>query len=452
MALPLLAFFALLTGGCTAVKNTAALPVNAVEAMTGNKQTQIDPAALQNEVIRYADDFSSRTTTALDDYASRLSDPKARLEALKWKISLNSVAVGIASGPNPVAGLLDFVTLSTIVHEAVKDSAPKVVPPGALDSWLDTSASLDSNAWALARTVFTTNQLSQIRTAIAQARATNAALGSSFFARPQELATIIRTSREKQQDQPGSVFSFVGLDPTAGLDPAIREVTRTRLFAERALFAAERAPFLLRWQMEYLTIELLRQEQVTSTLDSLERLSKAAETTSQTVAILPDRIADERKAILDALHAQESKLSDLTAQVNQALISADKMSTSLNTTLTTFNGLMKLFGVGEPSSSPPSTNSQPFNILDYGKTAEQIGLMSEQLDKLFKDTSGTVDSPALDKRIASLSALAEKTKADAKSVLNHAFLLLAALIIITFACAAAYRKVGRNSRTEKVQG
>ena len=41
---------------------------------------------------------------------------------------------------------------------------------------------------------------------------------------------------------------------TAGLDPAVREVTRTRLFAERAMFTFQHMPFLLRWQTELLTI------------------------------------------------------------------------------------------------------------------------------------------------------------------------------------------------------
>ena len=49
------------------------------------------------------------------------------------------------------------------------------------------------------------------------------------------------------------------------------------------------------------------------------------------------------------------------------------MSTSLNTTLTTFDALMKRFGVGETNNaSPPSTNAEPFRIQDYGQTAVQL--------------------------------------------------------------------------------
>jgi hypothetical protein len=63
------------------------------------------------------------------------------------------------------------------------------------------------------------------------------------------------------------------------------------------------------------------------------------------------------------------------------------------------------------------------------------------LDTLIKDTSGTVDTPALDKRIAQLNALSEHAKADAQSVLNHAFFLVAGLILLSFLCAFLYRRL-----------
>jgi len=219
-------------------------------------------------------------------------------------------------------------------------------------------------------------------------------------------------------------------------------VTRTRLFAERALFALERMPFLVRWQTEVLAEQLLRQEQLTNVIASADRLSRAVESASQTAASLSDRVSAERKAILDAFDTHEGKLKELSAEVGQTLAAGEKMSTSLNTTITTFDALMKRFGVGEPSTTPPDTNSPPFNILDYARTAEQITTMAQQLSALIKDTSGTLDAPALDKRIAQLSALSGEARANAKSVLNHAFLLAAGLLVLAFACALVYRRLG----------
>jgi hypothetical protein len=67
--------------------------------------------------------------------------------------------------------------------------------------------------------------------------------------------------------------------------------------------------------------------------------------------------------------------------------------------------------------------------------------MAQQLDVLIKDAGGTVVTPALDKRIAQLNEVSGKARADAKSVLNHAFLLVGGLIVLTFTCAVLYRRL-----------
>jgi len=419
----------------------ASLPVNAVAAVVpGTKSTQPEPGALQTEVLRFADAFGGRNSTALDEYARRVNTPEARIQALNWKVSLDSSVLSIATGPNPTANLLDLVALATLMRTFLEERAPQAVPRGALDPWLETSRLQETNAWKLTEAVLTTDQQRELRAAIERWRAESPAVSASFLIRPQELAVVIHQA-EAKESKPGSVFSLALLDPMAGLDPAVREVTRTRLFAERALFAAQHMPFLLRWQIELLSNQLLGQEQVEAALQSVDRLSRAAESASQTAALLPDHIAAERKAILDALDTQEGRLRDLSAEVTRSLAAGEKMSTSLNTTIISFDALMKRFGVGEPSAAPPDTNSPPFNILDYAHTAEQIATMAQHLDVLIRDASGTVATPALDKRIADLNALSSRARADAKSVLNHAFLLVAGLIVLCFACAVVYRRL-----------
>jgi hypothetical protein len=439
----------LVVSGCSLVQQTARLPAKTVNAVSGKQtQQQLDPAAVQEKVLSYADDFMGRTTAAIDDYARIANTPEARSQAMAWKLTVNSAVLGIATGANPTANLVDFLALSSLSRAFLEKRAP-VEPPHAFDMWLENSRLLETNAWKLADEILTKDQQAEFRAAVKQWLAENAG-ESGFLRRPQELASGIRQEREKESGS-GSVFSLVGLDPTAGLDPAVREVTRTRLFAERALFAAQRMPFLIRWQTELLTTQLLQQEQITNTVSSVERLSRAAETASQTAALLPDRISTERKAVLDALEAQEGKLRDLTAQVGQSLTAGEKMSTSLNTTLITFDALMKRFGVGEAPATPPDTNSPPFNISDYGHAAEQVATMAQQLNALIKDASGTMDAPALDKRIAQLNELTGQARAEAKSVLNHAFLLMAGLLVLGFACAFVYRHFGPGGARASVE-
>jgi hypothetical protein len=387
---------------------------------------------LQTLVFRYADDFSGRTTTVIDEYTRRVGVGADRSQALRWKIGLNSSVLAIATSPNPNSSVLDFVSLATLTHTFLEERAAASTNEGVFDYWLDTSRLLETNAWKLAAQVFTTNQQAEFRTALLQWQARNTNIGATFFARPQDFATVIRQSA-KSQDKAGSVFGLVGLDPMAGLDPAVREITRTRMFAERAMYTAQRMPTLLRWQMEFLAEETMGQEQLADALQSVDRLSRAAESASQTAALLPDRLAAERKAILDALEQQQGQLRELSAELGRTLTAGEHMSTSLNTTMTTFDALMKRFGVGEPPAGPVKTNSKPFNILDYAHTADHVGAMAGQLDVLLKDATDTAASPVLDKCVA-----------DAKSVLTHAAMLLAGVIGFTFACAFIYRSLARN--------
>jgi methyl-accepting chemotaxis protein len=240
-----------------------------------------------------------------------------------------------------------------------------------------------------------------------------------------------------------SVFSLMNLDPTAGLDPAVKAITQTRLMAERAMYTVQRMPHIVRLQTELLTYQLTEQPEIrqalsnTTTLaNSADRISRATESVSQTAAGLPERITTERKALVAALDQQEGKLRDLTASVNQALESADKMSTSLNTTLGTFTALMKLFGVGEPSSTnaPPDTNSPPFNILDYGQVADHVGSMAKEITTLVSTVNQSVPQ---------VERISQNATGEAQKVVDRGFrlglVLIAVLLVGAVLAGLVYR-------------
>jgi hypothetical protein len=435
-----------LTGaGCQVADETIRMPVKAVTSvMPGTKPPAIDPAALQLELQRFGDEYASRTMNALDEYAALAGTPEARRQALQWKVSVTSASVMIASGASPIVGLMDMLAMSAITRTALEEVWIKTDGGAAFQPWLDTCRSLETEAWTLAATYLSVEQQQELRDAIRQWWTNNPRAHAGFFARPAEFSSLVRQTHSRS-DRPGSVFNLVGIDPTAGLEPAVREVTRTRLFAERALYMAQRMPFLVRFQTELLTEDLLRQDQVTSALTSVERLSHAAESASETAAALPDRISAERAAILAALEAQEGKLRELSAELGRSLAAGEKMSTSVNTTLTTFDALMKRFGVGEPppAGAVANTNNTPFNILDYARTAEEIAVMAQQLDALLTKARTTLDSPAMEKQLAAVSQLSAAARDDAKSVLNHAFLLVAGLIGLVCLAAILYRRACR---------
>jgi hypothetical protein len=413
-----------LTPACSLLR----APSQVVSTVVPGKQAaQSDLVDQQIQLQRFADDFIARLGQALDDCARRVGTDSGRAEVLRLRLVCGSSIISVVSGPNPRANLLDLVSVTTLSRMSVQDYWMKRPDGAAFQPWLDASRILETNVWQLAAQFLKPEQVDELRQGINQWYKRTPEMRTAFFARPQAFASMVRTTKEKG-DRGESVFSLVNLDPTAGLDPAVREVTRTRLFAERAMFTMQRMPFLLRLQTELLAYEVTAQPSVqlalsnsTQLSDSAGRISRAAESIGQSVAQLPDRLSAERKEILATLDLQESKLRDLVAGVDGALVSAQKTSDSLNITLTNFEGLMQRFGVGEPTTAPPDTNSPPFNILDYAKTVSEA-------DNLAKDLNALVGS--LNQGAPGIQRLSQQTTADAQKLVDHAFRLGLALIAV----------------------
>jgi hypothetical protein len=437
-AMVLLAGGLSLNTGCSLLKApqemvTAVVPVG--------RSSQPDPLDVQLQVQRYTDEYLQRTGPALDEYARQVGTESARVETLQLKLIGMSALVSIVSGPNPTVNLLDLVSVTVLTRRTIEDYWMGTTNGAAFRPWLEASRLMETNIWLIAARVLPAAQVEELNQGINQWYAQNSGLRTAFLARPQEFGSMVRTSQEKGAKM-NSVFSLVSLDPTAGLDPAVREVTRTRLFAERAMFTMQRMPFLVRMQAELLTHEFTRDPAVQLALtnttrlsDSADRFSRAAESVSRTAAELPDRISAERREILTALDQHEGKLKELAAEVDFTLESGERMSTSLNATITTFDALMKRFGVGEPSRNTiPGTNTPPFNILDYGQVAEQVGAMSKDLNSLVTSVNQTMPQ---------VERLSQTAAGDAGKLVDHVFrlalILIAVLLIGAVVAGLAYR-------------
>jgi hypothetical protein len=388
--------------------------------------SQPDPLKLQVQIDRFADNFCLQTAQALDDYAAKSGTESARVESLQLKLLSTSAVISIASGPNPTANLIDLAAVATLNRMAIEERWRKASERAPFEQWLATSRELETNIWHLASGELSAAYVKELHQTIDEWIGQNPEASRTLFSRPLEFASTA-AHKDRTETSVDSIFNLVNLDPTASLDPAVREITKSRLLAERALFTFQRIPFLLRLQTEFLATRLTEQpdfrQALTNTtllVQSAERISRATESVSQTAAELPDRISTERKEILVALDKQEGKLKELAAQVELTLQSGDKMSTSLNTTLVTFTALMKLFGVGETSTATPmDTNSPPFNILDYGQVADHVGAMAKDINVLIASVNQSMPQ---------LEGLSHKTTVDAQKVVEHSFHLALVLI------------------------
>jgi hypothetical protein len=431
---------ALVASGCGVMRETLRMPTQAVTSvLPGGKTPKLDPTVLQADLQRYSDEFVSQTTTVLDEFAVRMGTDTARRQALRWKVMLGSTAVGIASGPNPRANLIDFVVLATGTRTSLEEFWTRGADGAAFQPWLKACQALETNAWALCQGLLTAPQEAELRQALRQWWEANPEGRSNFLVRPEEFGRVIRQAHQREP-RSGSVFALVGLDPIASLDPAVQEVTRARLFAERALFTAQRAPFLLRWQIELLADQLTRGPEVQTVVETSDRLGRAAETATSTMAQLPDRLTEERKAILAALEEQEGRLRELSLEVGRTLAAGGTMSESLNKTLVTFDALMKRFGVGEPETAPaPAEPGEPFRIQDYGDTAQRLEAAARQLTELLHTLDQTLGSTNLSQLTAQVGPVVTDAQSRGQALVDYAFWRGLILVGAVFLAALVYR-------------
>ena len=136
----------------------------------------------------------------------------------------------------------------------------------------------------------------------------------------------------------------------------------------------------------------------------------------------------------------------MVSEAHQTLAAGSQMSDSLNTTLTTFDALMKRFGVGETNDSgpppPPATNAEPFRIQDYTATAAQLEVTARQLTELILALDQTIASTNLAQLAAQVGPAVQQAQTGGREIVNYAFWKGILLIVILLVAALIYRFLG----------
>lgn len=452
LLLLLLLLLVTLSVGCRMMRTAADVPGQTVRAVSPGKKDKdgVDPVELQQTLMRFTGEFSSQMIAGIDR-RRRGTNEIDPAEALKWKIVMVSESCSIISEPNAVANLLDMTAFVTAARLAVENYWQPHLCGASAQPMLEACRSIETNIWALAGTVLTAAQLEELRQAIAAWQQLHPVPEKVMGARAVGFAKEVARAKKADTTAPGSVFGLLGLDPLSSLDPAAREIALTRMFAERALFVTQWMPSLLRWQIELLSLNAVAMPEVQQLITNSTRLAASVDRFAFVAEQLPKEIRTEREEILKAIDAQEKQLMPLVSEVRQTLVAGSQMSTSLNTTLTTFDALMKRFGVGEPGDAgPPKTNAEPFRIQDYGQTAMRLEGMARQLTELLQTLDRTLDSTNLSQLAAQVGPAVQQAQTGGKEVVDYAFWRGLLLISIVLAAALVYRfLVSRLTTTDR---
>lgn len=423
-----------------------------IERLTGEsarKQARAEEAKtkveeLQLKVMRFSDTYSeqivTRTVLMLKSDTVSEMEEQTRLaleqEVLEWQLAQVTSAFQIAAGPRPAANAFDMVALVRISRRLVaRQWQPKF--GAAVEPLLKSMAGLEGVAWRLLDPIATPDQQDEIRGVLDRALDQNPDLQKAAFVRFTDFAN--NEERARVGVSPG-LLGIIGLDPTAGLDPAVREVEQTRQLAERAVFFFQRLPTLVELQLDETIHRLDMSSDTQRTLDAVERVGLLAEALAKTNDELPQMLAREREAAIDQvmtnLASQQDQMLSLATELRQALEAGATTADKLDTFANSVDHLVARFKP-EPGESRPQ-RKKPFDVNEWTQLMVELAATAEELQKLAGELNEV--SPRFFDR-------AEQMKGEVRGLVDYVFLRLLLLIGAALVAAIVYRVVTRRLRT-----
>jgi hypothetical protein len=443
----------LLAGGCSLMPfhKTQTAPNIAAPGQGTLTVTQ-----LQSEILRFADDYASSVANAADSAAKSAGTREALVAALKWKLDQATAVYVSATGENPVWDALDVVVLAAVSRMVVEDAKTREEFGAAIAPLIQTHRELEASAWTLAGQILGPEQRQQLEGLIVEWRKQNPrerSVGAIHF-REFALTTEKEKGSRASKVGSGSIFTLLRIDPFAGLDPATVAIEQSRELAARTVAYFERAPTLLRWQAELLALQLAAQPDPQKLLADAGRVSRSMESVSKTAEGLPALVDEQRKAaieqllagvaaeraaILRELDSREATIRGLLGETRQTLEAGTAMSTSLDATIKSLDAFVHYVSPPESKTAPSGPPSKPFNVLDYGKSATEVGGMARDLTALL----GSVD-----KSVPAIARASQEAGENLKRVVDRAFwrglVLILTLLVGSVLAALAYRALARR--------
>lgn len=254
-----------------------------------------------------------------------------------------------------------------------------------------------------------------------------------------DFAKAIGRPASGETARPGGLFAFLGLDPLASLDPAVRQLEQTRLLAERTIYYLQRVPYILNLQVDRASSELLARPEVNGLLRDSDRISGSLERFAGVAEALPAKLTAEREALIQQLSSelltQQQAVRPMLAELRATLEAGDATAASVEGLIQSIERLMARFPASSTDGQAPQ---QSFDIQQYAAAAAELGRTAQELQRLV----GSIDAQA-----PALAGSLDTAISRIDSLVDRLFWRLAALLVLLVAAvmlaALAWRKMTR---------
>jgi hypothetical protein len=273
-----------------------------------------DVMRLQSELLALTDTALARVTAETDP-GTLSKDPAIRRFSIQTRLALGTALLGIVTGPDPVDALLDMLTHTTLVADAMRNQAQGKSPDSPQARVLKALELNEADAWKLAERWLTASERSELRERIR--------------AWPGERQTAAGVAYARLSDLPrgGATSATAAGGMVDSLRAAVQQTEQARLLGERALFLTHRVPYTLRWQVEALMYNTLAMDETQRLLGSIDSLSDSANSAVREIGGMPAQLSQERAAALQDLFVHFERERQATLEQMASILEKERKAT-----------------------------------------------------------------------------------------------------------------------------
>ncbi len=393
---------ALETAGITAAKNPAA--------------SKLSQEELREKLGAFYVEFVNVVESATSDAAAKTQDLDLRRRLVSARIRAVRACRQTALQRQPMAAFVDTWSLCIQLEMYLNSAEGQTDFGEAQPRVVKAATDLRRDIENLGTLFLKPNELAKIEEMLSSFAREHPFTAASDVMLPSRDATVGMPQFGWLLNLPLTPFrALQGVDQTAA---AVHELT---IVASGFATTARDTPRELSWQMELLLIQLRREME-----GMLAEADRKQTNTQVTLTQLRGVIADSERT----------------------LKAATDTSAAIESTLKTYLQMVKEIAAMNPKkeeAGPPKEPARPFDILDYARTAEDIGKTATNLTRLLVEVQRTVGANALTERIketqeSAVAAISE-AQTSARSLANHIALLSGIVIVVFFVALTGYRLV-----------
>lgn len=427
------------------------------------------PEDLQKILLEFEDYLES----TLEDFAIQIKNrnptPEEEEAAILWKLRMSEKSEGYIVRQDPYHALLDIWALCVRVRNFLETGSGSSLFGANQELALDAAYRIERRIEMLARNHVPPDRFVKTRDFVHSYAAENPLRGLFL---EQETSPMSLHQMGK-----GAVDFLIGIPLTP-----FRTITKVgdtadsfrefNTIASQFTRVVEGLPEKSRWQLQLLTLDLMRNEKLTTTVLALERVSETSERLADMGERLPEELRETTDRLFDrvdqsqpGLRATLTETRETLAQAGELSVSAERILSNATeaghawkeTALAVDIAARSLAAIGasdKPSDAPPS---RPFDITEYQRTAESATILARDLETVLTRLQTILESKSLPENIELATVRYQQGVATAgkevRELVDHLALRAAQLLILLFVLVIVgswiVRRFARTAGKEK---